>query len=95
MPFEVDITTRQFVGSLRTQILNNLTKQGLLGTNRQKDDSSLLCNLKAFLSVGDEEEAMSDSPNMVDLEVAPLMDTEAVELARGDAPYAVADVIAV
>ncbi|KAJ8915349.1 hypothetical protein NQ315_008236 [Exocentrus adspersus] len=51
-------TVFQFIGSLKTQILNGLTKQALSGTNCEKDDNVLLSNLKSFLRV---EETHTDS----------------------------------
>ncbi|KAJ8913092.1 hypothetical protein NQ315_006594 [Exocentrus adspersus] len=51
-------TVFQFIGSLKTQILNGLTKQALSGTNCEEDDNVLLSNLKSFLHV---EETHTDS----------------------------------
>lgn len=42
-------TVYGFVASLKTQIINGLTKQGLEGTNCEDDDASLLTNLRAFV----------------------------------------------
>lgn len=44
-------TAVQFVASLKTQILNGLTNQGLAGSNCQEDNNFLLSNLLSFVDV--------------------------------------------
>jgi hypothetical protein len=89
-------TTSQFVGSLKTQLLNNLTKQSMSGTNCQADDGMLLCNLRSFLSVGVEKELLSKEKQIVIAEVAPLDPaTEDVELdAAGDVDDDISNAVA-
>ncbi|KAJ8965703.1 hypothetical protein NQ317_006744 [Molorchus minor] len=44
-------TAVQFSGSLKTQILNGLTRQKIIGSNCEEDDTELLSNLIQFLTV--------------------------------------------
>lgn len=48
-------TVKLFIGSLKTQILNGLTNQSVVGTNCEEDDNTLLSNLKSFLNVTTEQ----------------------------------------
>ncbi|KAJ8913287.1 hypothetical protein NQ315_010953 [Exocentrus adspersus] len=67
-------TTFQFMGSLKTQILNGLTSHALHGTNCEEDENTLLSNLKSFINV---EESSRD---VDDLSVTPLdLQREVVE----------------
>lgn len=53
---------KQFIGSLKTQILNGLTNQAVTNSNCESDDNELLCNLKSFLKVSPDEEEKSEVP---------------------------------
>ncbi|XP_044756674.1 uncharacterized protein LOC123315151 isoform X1 [Coccinella septempunctata] len=44
-------TVQQFIGSLKTQLLNGLVSQSFRGRNCEKDDNELVCNLKSFLNI--------------------------------------------
>lgn len=46
---------KQFIGSLKTQILNGLTNQNFSGTNCEEDDNILLSNLRSFLDITTEQ----------------------------------------
>ncbi|KAJ3634563.1 hypothetical protein MTP99_007515 [Tenebrio molitor] len=60
-------TPVQFIGSLKTQVLNGLANQSLKNSNCEDDDSHLLSNLRTFLtvendSVSNEEEQFGITP---------------------------------
>jgi hypothetical protein len=65
-------TSFQFVGSLKTQILNGLTNSSLSGTNCETGEHMLLTNFTEFLNVPD---TATPNPNFEDLGVAPLAST--------------------
>jgi hypothetical protein len=54
----------QFVGSLKTQILNGLTNSSLSGTNCETGEHMLLTNFTEFLNVPD---TATPNPNFEDL----------------------------
>ncbi|XP_056639577.1 uncharacterized protein LOC130447009 [Diorhabda sublineata] len=58
-------TVTQFIGSLKTQIINGLTNQGLKGTNCEEDELTLLSNLRSLLEpaagVSESVESMNES----------------------------------
>jgi hypothetical protein len=62
----------QFVGSLKTQILNGLTNSSLSGTNCETGEHMLLTNFTEFLNVPD---TATPNPNFDNLGVAPLAST--------------------
>ncbi|XP_044746220.1 uncharacterized protein LOC123307834 isoform X1 [Coccinella septempunctata] len=51
-------TVQQFIGTLKTQLLNGLVNQSFQGRNCEDDENTLLCNLKSFLNISLEREEM-------------------------------------
>lgn len=71
-------TVCQFIGSLKTQIINGLTKHTV--GNCEADDMSLLMNLKSFLGNPDEQVAESMEPSASSTTHEPLRAPEADQI---------------
>ncbi|KAJ8946192.1 hypothetical protein NQ317_000971 [Molorchus minor] len=83
-------TAAQFSGSLKTQILNGLTHQKIIGSNCEEDEHQLLSNLTEFLVISDQAEEVV-IPTMTHLEQRQILnDNVADEIAKAVAVGATA-----
>lgn len=71
--------TKQFIASLKTQILNGLTNQAI-AANCQEDDNILLSNLRSFLDVSEEDDAKDQEQGA--FELVPETETNIEELSN-------------